>query len=90
MQVDCFFNPSLLDVLSSKACCDYLSDLRNLCGREQLRLAQELEKLPPGSASLSDWNDALNYLLNEPPQPTREAAREQLLRGLHRRAASAI
>ncbi|MBO1683435.1 hypothetical protein HJV15_12390 [[Clostridium] scindens] len=69
---------SLLDALQQKACCSHLSDLRFLNRPEQARLAREIEQIPTSAASLFEWNDALAYLVNGPPQDTPEAARERL------------
>lgn len=69
----------LLDVLSMKAGCEYLSDLRALDAGRRGRLARVLEQISARSADLREWNDALLYLSREPPQETAEAARERLI-----------
>ena len=53
---------SLLDAMSIQMGCAYLSDLRFLNSEQQRRLAQALEKIPADSATLFEWNDALEYL----------------------------
>lgn len=78
------YQTGLLDALSIQAGCTYLSDLRYLHGWERVRLARILRKLPPGAATLNEWNDAFMYLSNGPPQTTAAAARERLLQSLSR------
>lgn len=69
---------SLLDLLSAQMGCMYLSDLRLLPAEERRRLAEKLERMEPGDADLRDWNDALNYLADAPPEATARAAKERL------------
>ncbi len=78
------FKTELLDALSMLAGCTYLSDLHALSVWQRARLAHEIERIPPGTADLKEWNDALAYLSREPPQETAEAARERLLHVLSR------
>ena len=42
-------------------------------------MCRALEKLPADGCSLSQWNDALSYLTDLPPQDTAEATRAALL-----------
>ena len=72
----------LLEYLSWKAGCEYLSDLHGISSVQKIRLAREIERLPACSISLQEWNDALEYLLGQPPQPDAEAARDALMAGL--------
>ena len=60
---------SLLEFLAYKAGCPYLSDLPRV--------------IPAESASLHDWNDALEYLAQAPPEATPQAARRRLLERLN-------
>lgn len=76
------FEIPLLDALSIQADCDYLSDLRCLSGWQKMRLARALERVPADAASLKEWNDALDYLVRDPPQETAQAARERLIQSL--------
>lgn len=69
----------LLDFLAYQARCEYLSDLPHATGWQRVRMVRALEKIPPEAASLHDWNDALDYLVQAPPEETAQAAREQLL-----------
>ena len=74
----------LLDTLSMKAGCEYLSDLCYLDAWQRGRLARVLERISAHSADLKEWNDALLYLSREPPQGTAEAARARLIQVLSR------
>ena len=73
---------SLLDYFQWKTQCEYLSDLHWLSSEQRACLAREIEKIKAERASLHEWNDALEYLLGQPPQPEAEAARDALMAGL--------
>ena len=73
---------SLLDYFQLKTQCEYLSDLHWLSSEQRACLAREIEKIKAERASLHEWNDALEYLLGQPPQPEAEAARDALMAGL--------
>ena len=73
---------SLLDLLSIQMGCMYLSDLRFLSEEQRRHLAQKLGRFTPREQDVRDWNDALTYLTNEPPQETAQAARERLIKWL--------
>ena len=70
---------SLLDAISIQMGCGYLSDLRYLDSGQRAMLAQKLERIPLGHASLFEWNDALEYLAGAPPCDSQAAAKETLL-----------
>lgn len=72
----------LLDALSIQAGCMYLSDLNYLDKWQRMRLARTLEQLPADAASLEEWNSALQYLAQHPPEETAEAARDRLIQSL--------
>lgn len=72
----------LLDYLAHQVGSAYLSDLPRMSGA---RLARELEQIPAEAASLRDWNDALEYLAQAPPEATPQAARGRLLERLNLR-----
>ena len=72
----------LLEWISARAGCSYLSDLRFLSEEQRGRLARELEALSPSAQDLWSWNDALKYLADAPPEQTAQAAKEQLIRHL--------
>lgn len=80
----------LLEALAEKVGCDYLSDLRHLGEGRRKRLAFEIEKIQPEVPSLSEWNDALEYLAKEPPQASPEAARARLLDWLSQQKNTAV
>ncbi len=73
------FEIPLVDALSIQADCMYLSDLRYLDKWQRVRLARILEQLPADAASLEEWNNALQYLAQQPPEETAAAARERLI-----------
>ena len=70
---------SLLDFMAAQARCDYLSDLKHLQAWELIRLGRALEQVPANAITLFEWNDALAYLADAPPEPDREAARARLM-----------
>lgn len=53
----------LLLVLSEKAGCMYLSDLKYVADKSQIK--SELEQLPPQDFPLEQWNDAVKYLTGQ-------------------------
>lgn len=73
---------SLLDYLGWRMGCVYLSDLHEISNTQKIRLAREIASLPVSSASLHEWNDALEYLVGYPPLPTSEGAKVQLIKAL--------
>lgn len=70
---------SLLDYLSCRLGCTYLSDLRNLSSVNRLRVLHLIEGIPADAESLSGWNDALEYLLQEPPAQSTTEAKARLI-----------
>lgn len=70
---------SLLDVLTYRLECKYLSDLRHLKYLKLMQLIHELESIPADAATLEEWNDALNYLAFAPAEERKENARQQLI-----------
>ena len=70
---------SLVDYLSYRTGCAFLSDLRNLDDGERKYICGVLREISPTDASLWEWNDALTYLTNASPEKTQQAARERLL-----------
>mgnify|MGYP001779998758 FL=1 len=69
----------LLEYLSHRAGCAYLSDLKYINGWQRARLARVLEEIPAGAADLRTWNDALDYLAQAPPEQAAEDARALLI-----------
>lgn len=72
----------LLEYLSYRAGCAYLSDLKYIDSWQKARLARVLEKIPVGAVDLRTWNDALAYLAQAPPANTAEDARARLIAAL--------
>lgn len=70
---------SLLDLLSIQMGCMYLSDLRFLSPEQRRYLAQKLERMTPREEDVREWNDALDYLTEAPPEDTAQAAKERLV-----------
>lgn len=75
---------SLLDLMSMQMGCAYLSDLRSLDKERRAILAHRLERMEAREEDLRDWNDALKYLANAPPEQTAQAAKERLVEDLNR------
>lgn len=69
----------LLEYLSHRAGCAYLSDLKYINGWQRARLARVLEEIPAWAADLRTWNDALDYLAQAPPEQAAEDARALLI-----------
>ena len=69
----------LLEFLAYKAGCAYLSDLPHASGWQRVRLAHALERVPAEAAVLREWNDALAYLADGPPETSAQAAKERLI-----------
>lgn len=53
---------SLLDYLSYKAGCMYLSDLRTLDSAQCCMLKRRVEEIPAEQFAADEWQDALDYL----------------------------
>ena len=69
----------LLEYLSHRAGCAYLSDLKYINGWQRARLARVLEEIPAWAVDLRTWNDALDYLAQAPPEQAAEDARALLI-----------
>ena len=70
---------SLLDLLSIQMGCMYLSDLRFLSPEQRRYLAQRLNRLTPREDDVHEWNDALDYLTEAPPDDTSQATKVRLI-----------
>lgn len=70
---------TLLEFLSYRMGCNYLSDLRFLNAWQYERLAREVEQISPKSIPIQEWNDALNYLVGGSSIHTPEDAKEKLI-----------
>lgn len=77
---------SLLEYMQGRMGCMYLSDMHFLNAGEKLRLARNLEQIPPEAATLDEWNDALEYLADAKKAEAPDVARRQLIMYLSRGA----
>lgn len=75
---------TLLDFLAYHAGGAILSGLRNLDYLGRNRLAGLLEEVAPEDAALKEWNDALDYLADAPPESSAPEAKRKLLEALSR------
>lgn len=73
---------ALIDYLSMRLGCMYLSDLQSLSSLDKIRVYHILEEIAPGCESLKNWNDALCYLAGELPAATCEEAKAKLMAAL--------
>lgn len=73
---------SLLDVIALSMGCETVSELHAMTDWQRQQLARKVERLGQDVARLEEWNDALCYLTQEPPQPSAELARGRLIRSL--------
>ena len=78
---------SLLDVLAHKLGDLFLSDLLFLDRKQMLQLLALLECADETSVPLSEWNDALSYLAELPPEPTSTEAKARLIAWLKKKTA---
>lgn len=70
---------SLLDYLMCQVRPHMLSDLHSLNELERGRLIRALERLEPEERALREWNDALDYLVQAPPERSALQAKKKLL-----------
>lgn len=73
---------SFVEFLALRAGCGLLSDLHYIDTAQRQILRRALHKLAAQDVELSEWNEALDYLLKAPPESTPEAAREKLIQSL--------
>lgn len=73
---------SLLNLISIQMGCTYLSDLKLLTDTQRALLAHKLEPLTPREEDLGQWNDALVYLANVPPEASAHGAKTRLIQCL--------
>ena len=72
----------LLEMLSEELKCPFLSDLHGIVEKRSGDIAALIDPILPERCTLPTWNDALNYLVHEQPQPTQTEAKELLLQKL--------
>lgn len=73
---------SLVDMLAQELGCQYLSDLSFLEDAQRTYLARIIQDTPLDAASLFEWNDALAYLVESPPEHDASSAKQKLLSSL--------
>ena len=73
-----------LELLQAWAGCEYLSDLHFIGRTQKRRLCEKLSAIRPETVSLAEWNDALEYILQETAvqEDTAEKAKDALIAGL--------
>lgn len=76
---------SLLDTLTCRLECEYLSDLRDLGHFKLIQLIHEVEGISADAVTLEEWNDALSYLVFAPREERKENARQKLIQLLTER-----
>ena len=59
-----------------------LSDLHHMDAIDRLAACRAVEKINAEDESLEGWNDALSYLVGEPPAESQEEARSRLIEKL--------
>ncbi|HIV19994.1 MAG TPA: hypothetical protein IAC82_11910 [Candidatus Merdivicinus intestinigallinarum] len=74
---------SLLEMIQGRIGCPWLSDLR--LGTDPAVLLAVIQTIPADTASLAEWQDALEYLTGEFPGCTAEEVRLQLIYRLTQR-----
>lgn len=73
---------SLLDTMAVWMGCTYVSDLHALSPWQRSQLAGKVKYIRLEAATLAEWNDALVYLVHDPPQKTAKEAKTRLIREL--------
>lgn len=64
----------LFDYLHEKVGCEYISDLPVVARQNPKIITQALSAIQPSDYPLTQWNDALNYLVKAPAQETAKDA----------------
>ena len=70
---------SLVEYRAYKVGCAYISDLSRLDARERMKAAHTLESIPVETYPLSQWNDALQYIVQGQAALTEAEARSALM-----------
>ena len=73
---------SLVEYISYKVGCTYISDLPRLDGLGKMKAAHVLDDVPAEVYPLKEWNDALQYIVQGSAELTAEEARAALVRKL--------
>ena len=75
-------NVSLLEYLTLRMGCGCISDLRTLSSVQRQDFVRHIQSMHVSDASVSEWNDALLYLTDEPSRKTAGEARDALMRAM--------
>lgn len=73
---------SIVDYIALKMGVRNLSDLPRMGNLDRLAACRVVEKVSAEDESLEGWNDALTYLVGEPPAESQEEARTRLIQKL--------
>lgn len=73
---------SLVEYIAYKAGCEYISDLHTLDEVKKRKAFWAVEKVMPEMYPLTQWNDALQYVVKADPEQTAEDARTALIAAL--------
>lgn len=73
---------SLVEYISYKIGCTYISDLPGLDGLGKMKAARVLNDVQADVYPLKEWNDALQYIVHGSAELTAEEARAALMRKL--------
>lgn len=73
---------SLVEYISYKVGCTYISDLPGLDGLGKMKAVHVLDDVSADVYPLKEWNDALQYIVHGSTELTAEEARAALMRKL--------
>nr|WP_325299288.1 hypothetical protein [uncultured Dysosmobacter sp.] len=73
---------SLVEYISYKVGCTYISDLPGLDGLGKMKAVHVLDDVSADVYPLKEWNDALQYIVHGSAELTAEEARAALMRKL--------
>lgn len=73
---------SIVDYIALKLGFRNISDLPRMDGTSRIAACRTLEKVKAEDESLAGWNDALSYLVGEPPAESQAEARARLIQKL--------
>lgn len=73
---------SLVEYISYKVVCTYISDLPGLDGLGKMKAVHVLDDVSADVYPLKEWNDALQYIVHGSAELTAEEARAALMRKL--------
>ena len=75
-------SPPMVEYIAMKRGYINLSDLHHMDTAARLAACRVGEKVNAEPESLDGWNDALSYLMGEPPAKSQEEARSRLIEKL--------